>query len=83
MRQIITELQKIYDKAEPQKVESDILGYLSLLNDQRALDFVAEEASAGGGAKLAAEILSVGCIFSGPWGFSFPAYSAVKIGFSR
>jgi pyrroloquinoline quinone biosynthesis protein D len=40
VRQIIAELQKIYDKAEPQKVESDILGYLSLLNDQRALDFV-------------------------------------------
>ena len=50
VRQIITELQKIYDKAEPQKVESDILGYLSLLNDQRAMDFVGEDASAGGGA---------------------------------
>jgi pyrroloquinoline quinone biosynthesis protein D len=50
VRQIITELQKIYDKAEPQKVETDILGYLSLLNDQRALDFVVGDASAGGGA---------------------------------
>lgn len=39
VRQIITELQAIYSKAEPQKVESDILGYLSLLNDQGALDF--------------------------------------------
>ena len=48
--QIITELQRIYDKAEAQKVESDILGYLSLLNDQRALDFEAGEGSAGGGA---------------------------------
>ena len=48
VRQIITELQKIYDKAEPQKVESDILGYLSLLNDQRALDFV--DGPAGGGS---------------------------------
>ena len=37
--QIVTELQKIYSKAEPQKVESDILGYLALLHDQRALDF--------------------------------------------
>jgi pyrroloquinoline quinone biosynthesis protein D len=46
--QIITELQRIYDKAEAQKVESDILGYLSLLNDQRALDFAAVEGSAGG-----------------------------------
>jgi pyrroloquinoline quinone biosynthesis protein D len=38
--QIIGELQQIYAKAEPHKVESDILGYLSLLHDQRALDFV-------------------------------------------
>jgi len=50
VRQIITELQRIYDKAEPQKVESDILGYLSLLNDQRALDFVSGDSSAGDGA---------------------------------
>jgi pyrroloquinoline quinone biosynthesis protein D len=40
VREIIADLQKIYDKAEPQKVESDILGYLALLNDQRAVDFV-------------------------------------------
>ena len=46
VRQIITELQKIYDKAEPQKVEIDILGYLCLLNDQRALDFVVGNTSA-------------------------------------
>jgi pyrroloquinoline quinone biosynthesis protein D len=45
VRQIITELQQIYSKAEPQKVETDILGYLSLLHDQRALDFVAQEGS--------------------------------------
>jgi coenzyme PQQ biosynthesis protein PqqD len=50
IRQIITELQKIYDKADPQKVESDILGYLSSLNDQRALDFVGEDASVGDSA---------------------------------
>jgi pyrroloquinoline quinone biosynthesis protein D len=48
VRQIIRELQKIYDKAEPQKVESDILGYLSLLNDQRALDFVDSDTAVGG-----------------------------------
>ena len=36
---IIADLQKIYSKAEPQKVESDILGYLALLQEQRALDF--------------------------------------------
>lgn len=37
--QIIGELQKLYGKAEPKKVEQDILGYLQLLHDQRALDF--------------------------------------------
>jgi pyrroloquinoline quinone biosynthesis protein D len=40
VQQIITELQSLYSKAEPTKVESDILGYLQLLKDQRALDFV-------------------------------------------
>jgi pyrroloquinoline quinone biosynthesis protein D len=42
VQQIITDLQKIYSKAEPKKVESDILGYLALLHDQRALDFEPE-----------------------------------------
>jgi pyrroloquinoline quinone biosynthesis protein D len=39
VQQIVQELQQIYSKADPQKVESDILGYLALLHDQRALDF--------------------------------------------
>jgi pyrroloquinoline quinone biosynthesis protein D len=39
VQQIITDLQQIYSKAEPKKVEIDILGYLTLLHDQRALDF--------------------------------------------
>jgi len=39
VRQIITELQKLYSKAEPRKVEEDILGYLARLQEQRALDF--------------------------------------------
>jgi pyrroloquinoline quinone biosynthesis protein D len=39
--QIVADLQKLYLKAEPHKVESDILGYLSLLQNERALDFVA------------------------------------------
>ena len=39
--QIVAELQKMYCKAQPQKVEEDILGYLQLLYDQRAIDFVA------------------------------------------
>ena len=37
--QIVGELQKLYAKAEPQKVESDIIGYLELLQKDRALDF--------------------------------------------
>ena len=43
VRQIISDLQKMYSKAEPQKVETDILGYLALLHDQRALDFETAE----------------------------------------
>jgi pyrroloquinoline quinone biosynthesis protein D len=39
VRQIVTELQAIYSKAEAQKVEQDILGYLAVLRDKRALDF--------------------------------------------
>lgn len=39
VQKIISELQHIYSKADPQKVELDILGYLALLHDQRALDF--------------------------------------------
>ncbi len=36
---IVADLQKIYSKADPQKVEQDILGYLALLQKERALDF--------------------------------------------
>jgi len=39
VQQIISELQQIYSKAEPKKIESDILDYLARLNDQRAIDF--------------------------------------------
>lgn len=39
VRQIVTELQRLYSKAEPRKVEEDILGYLARLHEQRALDF--------------------------------------------
>src|SRR5437867_6372242 len=39
VQQIITDLQQIYSKAEPKKVEIDILDYLTRLHDQRALDF--------------------------------------------
>ena len=39
VQQIIADLQKIYSKAAPEKVEQDILGYLELLQKERALDF--------------------------------------------
>jgi len=39
VREIVAELQKLYSKAEPQKVETDIVDYLARLNEERALDF--------------------------------------------
>jgi pyrroloquinoline quinone biosynthesis protein D len=39
VQEIVSDLQKLYSKAEPSKVEQDILGYLKLLQDERALDF--------------------------------------------
>ena len=36
---IIADLQKIYSKAKPEKVEEDILGYLELLQKERAMNF--------------------------------------------
>jgi pyrroloquinoline quinone biosynthesis protein D len=39
VQQIVADLQKIYSKAEPHKVAQDILGYLALLQKERALDF--------------------------------------------
>ena len=38
-QQIVAELQQLYSKADPSKVEQDILGYLALLQKERALDF--------------------------------------------
>lgn len=40
VQQIVSELQQIYSKAKPEKVEQDILGYLQLLHSQRAIDFI-------------------------------------------
>jgi len=45
VQQIISELQKIYSKAEPERVEKDILGYLVLLQEQQALEFTVEDAA--------------------------------------
>jgi hypothetical protein len=41
---IISDLQHLYSKAEPQKVADDILSYLARLHDQRALDFISDQA---------------------------------------
>ena len=51
VQQIISELQELYSKAEPQKVEDDILGYLARLHDQRALDFTSDQAERSAEAK--------------------------------
>ena len=45
VEQIVSELQRLYSKAEPQKIEMDILEYLARLHDQRALDFVTAESN--------------------------------------
>jgi pyrroloquinoline quinone biosynthesis protein D len=42
VEQIILELQNLYSKAEPQRVETDILVYLELLHNRRALDFASD-----------------------------------------
>jgi len=47
VQQIISELQRLYSKAEPGKVQGDILGYLERLHDQRALDFIPAEGERG------------------------------------
>jgi pyrroloquinoline quinone biosynthesis protein D len=39
VQEIVFDLQRLYSKAEPKRVEKDILGYLALLHDERALDF--------------------------------------------
>jgi len=41
--EIVADLQELYSKAEPHKVEADILGYLALLAKERALDFQKDE----------------------------------------
>jgi pyrroloquinoline quinone biosynthesis protein D len=39
VEQIVVEIHALYSKADPVKVESDIVAYLQLLQEQRALDF--------------------------------------------
>lgn len=39
VQQIAEDLHKLYSKAEPQRITNDLLGYLALLHEQRAIDF--------------------------------------------
>ncbi len=39
VQQIAEKLHALYSKAEPQRITDDLLGYLALLHDQRAIDF--------------------------------------------
>jgi coenzyme PQQ biosynthesis protein PqqD len=39
IQQIAEKLHALYSKAEPQRITDDLLGYLALLHDQRAIDF--------------------------------------------
>jgi hypothetical protein len=32
-------MQKLYAQAKPEKVEEDVLDYLEMLNEKRAIDF--------------------------------------------
>jgi hypothetical protein len=39
VEQIAEKLHGLYPKAEPQRITEDLLNYLALLHDQRAIDF--------------------------------------------
>jgi len=39
VEQIAEKLHAMYAKAEPQRITKDLLGYLALLHDERAVDF--------------------------------------------
>ncbi len=39
VQQIAEKLHATYSKAEPERITNDLLGYLALLHDQRAVDF--------------------------------------------
>lgn len=39
VQQIAEKLHALYAKAEPQRITDDLLGYLKLLHEQRAIDF--------------------------------------------
>ncbi len=39
VQQIAEKLHALYSKAQPQRITDDLLGYLALLHDRRAIDF--------------------------------------------
>jgi coenzyme PQQ biosynthesis protein PqqD len=39
VQQIAEKLHALYSKAEPQRITDDLLGYLALLHNERAIDF--------------------------------------------
>ncbi|HET7105217.1 MAG TPA: pyrroloquinoline quinone biosynthesis peptide chaperone PqqD [Candidatus Acidoferrum sp.] len=39
VQQIAEKLHILYSKAEPQRITDDLLGYLALLHNERAIDF--------------------------------------------
>ncbi len=39
VQQIAEKLHALYSKAEPERITNDLLGYIGLLHDQRAVDF--------------------------------------------
>jgi coenzyme PQQ biosynthesis protein PqqD len=39
IQQIAEKLHALYSKAEPQRITDDLLGYLALLHNERAIDF--------------------------------------------
>ena len=51
VQQIVAALQKLYSKADPQKVEQDILEYLERLAHENAIEMAPGDAHRGGGAQ--------------------------------
>jgi coenzyme PQQ biosynthesis protein PqqD len=49
--EIVAALRKLYSKADPQKVQSDILEYLARLRDDHAIEFSTGDAIESGAAR--------------------------------
>jgi pyrroloquinoline quinone biosynthesis protein D len=51
VQEIVSELQLVYSKADPQIVEKDVLGYLAQLHEEHALEFIPYEADRSEGVR--------------------------------